>query len=135
MNIKSKRITIRSSKKVEFIDLTWRIEEEIKDAGVKEGFCIIYVPHTTAGITINENADPDVVRDIITRLDTIAPESANYAHTEGNAPAHVKASIIGSSASVIVENGRLVLGRWQGIFFCEFDGPRSRELYIKIMGS
>lgn len=130
-----KRISIRSSKRVEFIDLTRRIEEELKDAGVKKGFCVVYVPHTTAGITINENADPDVVRDIIARLDAIAPESSDYYHTEGNAPAHVKASIVGSSVYLIVEDGRPLLGRWQGVFFCEFDGPRNREVYIKIMGS
>ena len=124
-------IDIQSSRRTEFIEITDRVREAVKRLGMSDGVCYIYVPHTTAGVTINENADPSVQRDIITALNRIVPYDQPYEHGEGNSPAHIKASLLGSSAAVFVESGRLVLGTWQGIFFCELDGPRSRRVYIK----
>jgi secondary thiamine-phosphate synthase enzyme len=115
------------------VDITPDIKRVVKEAGVSRGICTIYIPHTTAGVTINENADPSVKRDILAMLDKMAPANAKYSHAEGNADAHIKASIIGASATVIIENGYVVLGTWQGIFFCEFDGPRTRNVLIKII--
>lgn len=105
----------------------------VRESGVQSGVCVVFVPHTTAGVTINENADPDVVRDMDAALEQAVPWSANYAHAEGNAAAHVKASLMGSSVSVPVEEGRLVLGTWQGIYFCEFDGPRERRVHVQVL--
>ncbi|HBT49612.1 MAG: hypothetical protein XD49_1907 [Caldanaerobacter subterraneus] len=116
------------------IDITKEVEEEVKKSGVKEGICVVFVPHTTAGITINENADPTVKEDILSALDKIIP-NISFKHLEGNADAHIKASLVGSSVTVLIENGELVLGTWQGIYFCEFDGPRRRKVYIKIIPS
>jgi secondary thiamine-phosphate synthase enzyme len=101
--------------------------------GVKEGICFIFVPHTTAAVTINENADPSVSKDMIMELNKIVPFQDRYQHLEGNSPAHIKASLLGPSQTVFIESGRLVLGTWQGIFFCEFDGPRSRKVYVKVI--
>lgn len=126
------RLNIKSHKKVEFQDITDRVNDAIAKSGVEEGVCVIYAPHTTAGITINEHADPDVVEDIIARLDAIVPQQADYKHGEGNSAAHIKAALIGTAATVIVQYGELALGTWQGIFFCEFDGPRAREVLIKV---
>jgi secondary thiamine-phosphate synthase enzyme len=114
------------------VDITSSIQKEISKSGVKEGVCIIYVPHTTAGMTINEGADPAVCDDIMAKLNELVPPNAGYRHREGNADSHIKASLLGSSVSVLVENGSLVLGTWQKIFFCEFDGPRSRRVYLKV---
>jgi secondary thiamine-phosphate synthase enzyme len=114
------------------VDITSLVQKEVAKAGVTEGVCTVYVPHTTAGITINEGADPDVCQDILAKLSEMVPAHARYRHTEGNADSHIKASLMGSSVSVIVENGRLVLGTWQKIFFCEFDGPRSRKVFVRI---
>jgi secondary thiamine-phosphate synthase enzyme len=114
------------------VDITSSVQQEVSKAGVTDGICVVYVPHTTAGITINEGADPAVCRDIIGKLTDLVPPDAGYRHMEGNADSHIKASLMGSSISVLVENGRLVLGTWQKIFFCEFDGPRSRKVYIKV---
>jgi len=114
------------------IDITDAVQKAVSDSGVKEGVCIIYAPHTTAGITINENADPSVKKDILAELNKLIPFDDNYSHLEGNAAAHIKSSIVGCSQSVIVSNGRLVLGTWQGIFFCEFDGPRSRRVFVQV---
>ncbi|MFC2171341.1 secondary thiamine-phosphate synthase enzyme YjbQ [Acidobacteriota bacterium] len=129
------RIDVKTSRKVEFIDVSAKIEEEVRKAGIEDGLCLAYVPHTTAGILINENADPSVAEDIIAALDRSVPENLSYRHLEGNSPAHIKASLTGSSKMIIVESGRLKLGTWQGIFFCEFDGPRGRQLWVKLIES
>lgn len=126
--------SIRTSKAQEFVDVTNIIREEISKSGVKNGIAVAFVPHTTAGITINENADPDVVNDIISALSKAFPENGSYRHFEGNSHAHIKASLTGSSCNLIVENGRLKLGTWQGVYFCEFDGPRNRKIYLKVIG-
>ena len=130
-----KEISIQTHSRVEMIDITAAVQKSIREEKIEKGFCLVYTPHTTAAITINENADPDVPRDILAALEKIIPFSANYRHTEGNSAAHVKSSLVGVSELVIVENGRLVLGTWQSIFFCEFDGPRSRKVLISIIAS
>ena len=124
---------IRTSKQTEFMDITRSVQEAVKKAGVEEGICIVFVPHTTAAITINENADPSVIKDILMELNKVIPFEDRYQHTEGNSPAHIKSSLIGCSQTIFVESGRLVLGTWQGIFFCEFDGPRHRKFYVKVV--
>lgn len=125
---------IRTAKPKQFIDITNIVAEEVKNSNVLDGIAIVYVPHTTAGVTINENADPDVVRDMIFALDKAYPVHGEYHHSEGNSHAHIKASLMGSSCTVIIQGGKLLLGTWQGIYFCEFDGPRNREFYVKIIG-
>ena len=124
---------VRTSGQSEFIDITRSVQEAVKKTGVADGVCIIFIPHTTAGVTINENADPTVVQDIIMELNKIVPFKDQYRHMEGNSPAHIKASLVGCSQMVFVESGKLVLGTWQGIFFCEFDGPRSRKVHVKVI--
>ncbi len=126
---------VKSTKRMEFIDITRLVKELIQEAGMKEGLCIVFIPHTTAAVTINENADPSVPRDIQMELNKIIPFEDRYQHTEGNSAAHIKSSLIGTSETVLVESGKLVLGTWQGIFFCEFDGPRSREVHVKMFSS
>jgi len=126
-------ISIKSKYRTEFINITNEVQNVVNSSGVKEGVCYIFVPHTTAGVTINEAADPDVVDDIQQSLNKLVPHSGHYQHTEGNADSHIKASIIGSSEVVFIENGRLKLGTWQGVFFCEFDGPRNRRVWVKIL--
>ena len=117
------------------IDITETIREDIKNSGVEEGIAIVYCPHTTAGITINENADPDVVRDLIYGFEKVYPTSdKNYRHFEGNSHAHMKSSTMGASQTLIINDGKLILGCWQDVYFCEFDGPRKRNFYVKIMG-
>ncbi len=116
-----------------FTNITRFAEKSLANSGVKEGICLVYCPHTTAGITINENADPDVVHDVLLGLSRAFPDRPEFRHAEGNSFAHLKASCVGSSATIPVENGRLVLGTWQGIYFCEFDGPRRRTFYVKIL--
>jgi len=128
-----KTLEIRTGAGEEIVDLTSEVQGIVASSGVKDGLCLIFVPHTTAGVTINENADPDVRADILTALRHAVPDSLPFAHSEGNSPAHVKASLIGSSVTVIVEGGQLRLGTWQGIQFCEFDGPRDRKLYIQVL--
>ena len=118
--------------KENFYNITTQVSDAIGKSGVTDGIAVVYCPHTTAGITINENADQDVVRDLIIGLDKAFPDSSEFRHVEGNSAAHLKASAIGSSVTAIVENKRLVLGTWQGIYFCEFDPPRNREFYVKI---
>ena len=113
-------------------DITQRVKDALRESGIINGLCVVYCPHTTAGITINENADPDVVRDLIFALEKTYPDRAEFRHNEGNSAAHLKASAIGSSATIPVKNGRLLLGTWQGIYFCEFDGPRARRFYVQI---
>jgi|SRR5699024_9350314 len=125
--------SIRTKEEQEFIDISNIVKDEVEKTGVKDGIAIIFLPHTSAGITINEGADPHVETDIIRSLNKRFPVEDNYLHMEGNSHAHIKASIMGSSATVIIENGSLKLGRWQGIYYCEFDGPRNRKLFIKVM--
>ncbi len=124
-------INVKSKSRVEFIDVTGMVQETVKEAGVQDGICHLYVPHTTAGITINEGADPSVQRDIQNTLSKLAPQDMNYFHREGNADAHIKSTLVGTSLHVIVDGGKLLLGTWQSIFFCEFDGPRHRRIAIK----
>ena len=124
--------TIRTTASVEMIDITDRVAAAVSESGVKNGFCRVFIPHTTAAVTINENADPDVPRDILAALDRIVPLSNRYRHAEGNAAAHIKASLFGASQTVFIESGRLVLGTWQSLFFCEFDGPRTRKALIQL---
>ena len=126
------QIDVRTSARTQFIDITREVQDAVKSSGISDGVCTVYVPHTTAGITINENADPDVVRDMIDTLERLVPHNAGYRHVEGNADSHVKASLMGFSVDVFVEKGRPVLGTWQGIYFCEFDGPRNRQVYVKV---
>ena len=126
------RFNIRTSKSVEMIDITARLNGIVAESGVKSGLCTVFIPHTTAGVTINENADPDVVDDIIKEMNKIIPFNDNYRHMEGNSAAHIKASLFGFSQQIIIDGGQLVLGTWQGIYFCEFDGPRQRQVYVKI---
>lgn len=128
-----KTLNIKSKSKVEFIDITEEINEVVKESKINSGICYLYVPHTTAGITINEGADPSVKRDIITTLNRIIPFEGDYQHAEGNSAAHIKSSIVGVSQSLIIENGRLLLGTWQSVYFCEFDGPRHRRVLIKLI--
>lgn len=133
IQMKSLTLNIKTNTHTEMQEITDRVQEAVSDSGVEDGICMIFVPHTTAAVTINENADPDVVRDFIMELDKIVPWDDGYHHIEGNSAAHLKSNIIGFSEHIIVENGRLQLGTWQGIYFCEYDGPRSRKLKIKIM--
>lgn len=124
---------IKTTKAQEFVDITSIVKEAVKKKGIKNGIAVVFVPHTTAGVTINENADTDVVTDILSGLNKAFPEQNGYLHMEGNSHAHIKASLMGSSSSIIIENGEPKLGTWQGIYFCEFDGPRNRKVYIKII--
>ncbi len=125
--------TVRTGAKEELIDITSEVQSSLGKLPAKEGVCYIYTPHTTAGITINENADPSVKRDIIKGLRSLDLENVNFSHMEGNSPAHIKSSLIGASEVVFIENGRLQLGMWQGICFCEFDGPRTRKVMVKVV--
>jgi len=125
-------INIKTGSRIDMVDMTSMVQKEISKSGIKEGICIVYVPHTTAGITINEGADPAVCQDIMAKLNELVPPNAGYRHMEGNSDSHIKASLMGSSVSVMMEKGNLVLGTWQKIFFCEFDGPRSRRVYLKV---
>lgn len=127
-----KEITIRSIKRNELIDITHYVKDEVRNSKLKEGIVNIFVPHTTAGVLINENADPSVKEDITNGLGKIAPENANYEHLEGNADSHIKSTLVGVSLSIPFENGDLLLGTWQGIYFAEFDGPRTRKFIIHI---
>lgn len=126
-------ITVKSQNRTQLIDITSAINHAIRDANVSEGLCYVFSLHTTAAITINENADPDVQTDLKAILDKLIPWSGDYKHMEGNSAAHVKTSLIGSSELIAIENGRLVLGTWQGVYFCEFDGPRTRKVYLKFI--
>jgi len=130
-----KRISVQTGSHTEFVDVTDNIRKTVTESQIKNGVAIVYVSHTTAGITINEHADPSVVQDIINSLEKQVPWNAGYRHAEGNAAAHIKASLMGSSVNIIIDNGSLVLGTWQGIFFCEFDGPRNRNVIVKLIKS
>lgn len=127
-----RRVPLSTHSRIELVDITSQVEKVVREEKMEEGVCVVYVPHTTAGVLINEGADPSVRRDIITTLEKIAPSSLSYEHLEGNAPAHIKASLVGSSVSIPVEGGKLCLGTWQSVYFCEFDGPRHRQVWIKI---
>ena len=127
-----REIRISTSSRTELLDITREVQKAVAESGVRDGVCHVYVPHTTAGITINENADPSVRQDILTELNKIVPFQDNYKHLEGNAAAHIKASLVGNSETILVEAGKLLLGTWQGIFFCEFDGPRSRRVITRV---
>lgn len=126
-------LSVRTGKKIQFVDISREIKSIVEKHGIKSGLCTIYVPHTTAGVTVNENSDPDVVTDMIMEINKLVPFKDGYLHMEGNSAAHIQASLIGASQSVIIENGRLLLGTWQGIYFCEFDGPRERKVIVKLM--
>lgn len=127
------KIRVKTTSRVQFVDITSEVVKVIEKSGVKNGLCVVFVPHTTAGVTLNENADPTVRRDIMDTLSAIVPENGRYSHLEGNADAHIKASLVGSSVTLIVEEGRPVFGTWQGIYLCEFDGPRVRTVYVKVL--
>ena len=127
-----KTIKVSTKERTSLIDITGEVEKVIRDSGVKDGTCALFVPHTTAGITINENADPSVKADMLKELNKIVPFEDNYSHMEGNAAAHIKSTLVGQTVNVFIEDGALVLGTWQGIFFCEFDGPRQRKVLVKI---
>ena len=129
----SQTLTVETSSREQMVDVTARVREAVRQSGVTTGFVFCFVPHTTAAITINENADPSVTRDILYKLNKEIPQSEGYHHAEGNSDAHIKSSLIGASLQVLVENGQPVLGTWQGIYFCEFDGPRRRRLIVKVV--
>ena len=124
---------LKTARRTEWVNITSELNRCVAASGVAHGFCHLYIPHTTAGITINEGDDPDVARDMEAAFDLMVPREAGYKHYEGNSDSHIKASLVGCSQSVWIENGRLRLGRWQSIFFCEFDGPRNREVLLKIV--
>ncbi|MFZ5906500.1 MAG: secondary thiamine-phosphate synthase enzyme YjbQ [Nitrospirota bacterium] len=126
-------INVKTRSRIEFVDITSLVQEVVRDAGFLDGLCFLYVPHTTAGITINEGADPSVQRDILNSLSRLIPHEMNYSHREGNADAHIKSTLVGNSVSVIIDEGKLVLGTWQAVFFCEFDGPRHRRIAVKFL--
>jgi secondary thiamine-phosphate synthase enzyme len=126
---------IKTHKRNEFVEITDRVRQALQQSGIREGICVVYCPHTTAGVTINENADPDVVHDMLLHLERAVPQQqAGFRHGEGNSDSHIKTSIIGPSITLIVDNSDLVLGRWQGIYFCEFDGPRTRTIQVQLIG-
>ncbi|MCD6290404.1 MAG: YjbQ family protein [Anaerolineae bacterium] len=129
------RLTITTRSHEEMVDITSAVQEVVSRSGVRDGMCCIFAPHTTAGVTLNENWDPDVRHDLLVSLDDMAPASPQHRHAEGNSPAHVKASLCGSSAIVFIEDGRLQLGRWQGIYLAEFDGPRRRQVWVKVVSA
>jgi secondary thiamine-phosphate synthase enzyme len=126
-------LSVRTNTRTEFVDITSSVQQVVRASGVAEGVCHIYVPHTTAGVTINESADPSVKADILMMLNKLVSDKESYRHLEGNAPAHIKASLIGAQVTVVISGGRLLLGTWQGIFFGEFDGPRSRKVHVKVV--
>ncbi len=124
---------VKSDQNTAMIEITGEVKNIVKESGVKSGICVIYVPHTTAGITINENADPDVIRDFMMAMNKLIPVSDGYHHREGNSAAHIKSSMMGFSQTLIINEGRLMMGTWQGIYFMEFDGPRIRKVHVKII--
>lgn len=129
------KIKVKTHVKEEFIDITHEVNRIMQKQGIKEGICYVYIPHTTAAVTINENADPSVRKDIINELHTLIPWDGHYTHKEGNAAAHIKSTLVGVSVSIPISGGKLSLGTWQGIYFCEFDGPRHREVFVQIIKS
>jgi secondary thiamine-phosphate synthase enzyme len=128
-----RQLRVKTNARTELIDITQGVQRLVAESGVRSGICVAYTPHTTSGITINENSDPNVGRDILKELNKVIPFDDNYGHTEGNSAAHIKSSIIGVSKTIMIEEGRLALGTWQALFFCEFDGPRDRRVMVKVM--
>ncbi|HWR72423.1 MAG TPA: secondary thiamine-phosphate synthase enzyme YjbQ [Nitrospirota bacterium] len=128
-----KQLRVKTNSRTELLDITQGVQRLVTESGVRSGTCTLHVPHTTAGVTINENSDPNVGRDILKELNKVIPFDDNYGHTEGNSAAHIKSSLIGVTKSILVDEGRLVLGTWQALFFCEFDGPRERRVYVKVL--
>jgi secondary thiamine-phosphate synthase enzyme len=126
-------VTVSTDRRTQLLDVTASIAKLVHDSGVQQGTCHLYVPHTSAGVIINENADQDVIHDLVMALERIAPKAGGYRHREGNSDAHIKTALVGTSATVFIDNGKLDLGHWQGIFFCEFDGPRIRQMRVKIV--
>lgn len=126
-------ISVKTRQRVEFVEITDRVQKYVDESGLSRGAVIVFVPHTTAACTINENADPDVVRDMLKETSKIVPFESDYRHAEGNSDSHIKASIFGASELILIEKGKLVLGTWQGIYFCEFDGPRDRKVHLSLM--
>jgi secondary thiamine-phosphate synthase enzyme len=126
-------IQVKTKQRNELVDITPQVENIVEESGIDEGMCILAVPHTTAAVTVNENADPSVKADIIAKLNALVPAGDRYQHREGNADAHIKATMVGPSEVLLVKDGRLSLGTWQGVFFCEFDGPRTRRVVIKVL--
>ena len=127
-------LNVNTSQHTQMVDITAKVQKAVTESGVRDGICTVFIPHTTAAVTINENSDPDVVRDFTMEINKIVPWEDGYHHYEGNSAAHLKSSMIGFSEQVIIDNGRLVLGTWQAVYFCEFDGPRNRKVFVKIMG-
>jgi secondary thiamine-phosphate synthase enzyme len=125
--------SIKTSRRAEYIDITNTVRATVRDSGISEGICLVYVPHTTAAVTINEHADPSVVRDLLVQLADMVPEGNEYTHAEGNSDSHIKTTLTGPSISLIVSGGEPILGTWQGIFFCEYDGPRRRTYFVKVI--
>ena len=128
------KLSVKTPKREVLIEITDRIRKIVKDSNIKEGVCRIFVPHTTAGITINENADPTVIKDIVNLLGQLIPKSSNFSHLEGNSDAHIKSSLTGPSLDILIHENNIVLGTWQGIMFAEYDGPRNRKVYVQIQG-
>jgi secondary thiamine-phosphate synthase enzyme len=128
-------LEIRTGAREELVDITAAVRDAVRTSGVVDGICLVFVPHTTAAVAVNECADPDVKSDILTALKKAAPDSLAYRHSEGNSPAHVKSTLVGSSLGLIVEGGALALGAWQGVFLCEFDGPRTRKVWVRVMSA
>jgi len=126
--------TVKTHKQTDMVNITAQVQAAVHATGVQSGICTVFVPHTTAGVTINENADPDVIRDMLMEMNKVIPLTDGYAHSEGNSAAHIKASLFGCSLNVIVEGGSLQLGTWQSLFFCEFDGPRTRTVWVQVLG-
>jgi secondary thiamine-phosphate synthase enzyme len=127
------QFTVKTRSQTELIDMTASVQEAVQDSGLEEGLCFVFIPHTTAAVTINESADPSVRSDMLKVINQVIPWEAGYRHMEGNSPAHIKATLVGASELIAVEKGRLVLGTWQGVFFCEFDGPRSRKVQLRFL--
>ncbi len=126
-------LSVATELRIQLLEITGEVNQVVSSSGIKEGLAILFVPHTTAAVTINENADPDVATDMVASLNGLVPQENNYRHLEGNSAAHIKSSLIGTGEQLIIRNGKLLLGTWQGIYFCEFDGPRSRKLQIKLI--
>ncbi|HXJ04438.1 MAG TPA: secondary thiamine-phosphate synthase enzyme YjbQ [Candidatus Acidoferrum sp.] len=128
-------LRVKTARRTQMVDVTEEVERAVTKAGVESGVCIVYIPHTTAGVTINEHFDPDVATDLEGVFERLVPRSGPYRHSEGNSDSHAKAAMTGTSATIFVEEGKLALGRWQGVFFCEFDGPRERRMWVRVMGN
>jgi len=128
-------LDVRTRSRIEFVDVSAAVKTAIERSGIREGLCHVFVPRTTAGVTINEAADSDVQRDLAAALEALVPDHGQYQHAEGNSPAHAKATLVGSSVTVPISNGQLALGTWQGLYFCEFDGPRSRKVHVTVVGA